>query len=65
MDLILSGAIILAMAVTILCIVLHKGSQSEHDDDYDRYLNEDNDHIHYDKTAIRYHKGIWKKDNND
>ena len=57
---ILSGASFLAIGVTLLCIILHKGSQSEGCDEYERYLD---DHIYYDKTAIRYRKGILKEKN--
>lgn len=59
MDWILSGAILLGIGVTLLCIVLHKGAEREDNEDYDRFLNEDNDHFYYDKTSIRYKKG-WK-----
>ncbi len=59
MDWILSGAILLGIGVTLLCIVLHKGAETDDNKDYESFLDEDNDHLYYDKTSIRYKKG-WK-----
>ncbi len=60
MDIILSGAILLGIAVTVLCVGLHKSGASEANDEYDRYLDEYNDHLYYDRTSIRYKRGIWR-----
>lgn len=61
MDLILSGAILLGIAVTVLCVGLHKSGVSEDNDEYERYLDDDNDHLYYDRTSIRYKRGIWSR----
>ncbi len=61
MDWILTGTMFLSTSVCLLCIALHKRGESGENEEYDFYLNEDKDHIHYEKTLIRYRRGRWKK----
>lgn len=53
---IFTGAILLALIVTIICILMQRNINN---DDYDEFLNEEGDHEYYDHTSIRYKSGIF------
>ena len=60
MDMILLAVIALAMAVTLLCAALQRSAAFYDNKEYDCFLDEDNEHLYYDRTSIRYKKGYFK-----
>ncbi len=54
---IFTGAILLALIVTIICILIQRNINK--DDGYDEFLNEEGDHEYYDRISIRYKPGIF------
>ena len=60
MDIILLAAITLAMAVTILCAALQRSVAFYDNNEYECFLDEDDEHLYYDRTSIRYKRGSFK-----
>ena len=61
MDMIITAAIALALAVTILCATLQRGAEEDNNNEYDQYLDEEDDHRYYDRTTIRYRNGEFDR----
>ncbi len=55
---IFTSAILLALIVTIICILMQRNINN--DDGYVEFLNEEGDHEYYDRTSIRYKSGIFR-----